>query len=46
MSGRGAAACQTGAQALMQYLEREVVGLLGRGHVERLSDSDRTRARD
>lgn len=35
-SGRGAAAFQTGIQALAQYLEREGGGMPGRGHVERL----------
>ncbi|MGW7142485.1 Helicase associated domain protein [Streptomyces xanthophaeus] len=35
-SGRGAAAFQTGVQALAQYREREGGGLPGRGHVELL----------
>lgn len=37
-SGRGAAAFQTGVQALAQYLEREGGGMPGRGHVELLPD--------
>ncbi|MEU8466283.1 helicase associated domain-containing protein [Streptomyces sp. NPDC029003] len=37
-SGRGAAAFQTGIQALAQYQEREGSGLPGRGHVELLPD--------
>ncbi|MFD7034050.1 Helicase associated domain protein [Streptomyces sp. NPDC059917] len=35
-SGRGAAAFQTGIQALAQYREREGGGLPGRGHIEEL----------
>ncbi|MFI5867854.1 helicase associated domain-containing protein [Streptomyces sp. NPDC051546] len=37
-SGRGAAAFQTGIEALAQYREREGGDLPGRGHVERLPD--------
>ncbi|MEU9032009.1 helicase associated domain-containing protein [Streptomyces sp. NPDC048383] len=37
-SGRGAAAFQTGIQALAQYQEREGGGVPGRGHVEELPD--------
>ncbi|MFE4265421.1 helicase associated domain-containing protein [Streptomyces sp. NPDC056883] len=37
-SGRGAAAFQTGVEALAQYREREGGDLPGRGHVELLPD--------
>ncbi|WP_107048351.1 helicase associated domain-containing protein [Streptomyces sp. NRRL F-2747] len=40
---RGAAAFQTGIQALAQYVEREGGGLPGRSHVERLPDGNEHR---
>ncbi|MGW5402540.1 helicase associated domain-containing protein [Streptomyces sp. NPDC003952] len=42
-SGRGAAAFQTGIQALAQYREREGSGTPGRGHVELLPDGSEHR---